>query len=188
MDKTKKAELIAALVTDKHSGFKEGDQAFLETASDARLEEFKAAAETNKTAAEAAVKLENDHRATAAKVTVLEGKLKVAEQAPTAEQWLAVAPPEIRTLLENQKAQEAELREGLIKELKTAGANTEEELKAMPTAQLQTLAKYAKVQAPDFSGRGIPQPRAAAANDLANYAPPNPYEPELKALRERTVN
>lgn len=188
MTKEAKAVLIAALTTDKYSGFKEGDVAFLEQATDVRLEEFKAAADANKAAADAATKNENDLRAAQAKLTVIEGKLKAAEATPTPEQWLAVAPPEIRTLLENQKAQENELREGLIKELKTAGANTEEELKAMPTAQLQTLAKYAKVVAPDFSGRGIPQQRAAAEGDLETYAPPNPYEPGLKALRDRTVN
>ena len=188
MDKTKKAELIAALVTCACSGFKDGDQAFLETATDVRLEEFKAAADGRKAANEAAAKNETDLRNATAKITVIKGKLKAAEAAPTAEQWMAQAPAEIRTLIENQKAQEGELREGLIKELKAANANTEDELKAMPTAQLQTLAKYAKVQAPDFSGRGMPQPRAAAANDLASYAPPDPYAAELKTLRERTVN
>lgn len=190
MTKEKKAELIAALVIDKHSGFKEGDVAFLENASDARLEEFKAAADANKTAAEAATKQENDLRAAQAKITVIESKLKVAEQAPTEEQWMASAPPGIKTLLENQKAQETALREGLIKELKVAGANTEEELKAMPTAQLQTLAKYAKVTVPDYSGMGTPVHRAAAeATDLKKFTPPDPYAADLKALQDkRSVN
>jgi len=186
MDKKVKAEIIAALVIDKHSGFKEGDVAFLETATDARLEEFKAAAQANKVAAEAATKQENDLRAAQAKLTVIESKLKAAEAVPTEEEWLGRAPAGIKALLEHQKAQETELREDLVKQLKAAGANTEEELKAMPTAQLQTLAKYAKVQTPDFSGRGIPAPRFA--QDDEDYTPPDPYEPALKALREKTVN
>lgn len=192
MEKKAKAELIAALVTDKHSGFKEGDEAFLETAADARLESFKAAAETNKAAAEKAAKDENDLRAAQAKLTVTEGKLKAAEQAPTEEQWIERAPAGVKTLLENQKVQETERREELVKMLKVAGANTEDELKAMPTAQLETLAKYAKVQQVDFSGRAIPVDRAAAsAEDDKQYDPPNPWEAGIKALQEAgkaTVN
>lgn len=188
MTKEKKAELIAALTTDKYSGFKEGDVAFLETASDARLEEFKAAAEANKAAAEKATKDEDDLRAAQAKITVIEGKLKTAEAAPTEEEWIKRAPAGVKTLLENQKAQEAEVRESLIKELKAAGANTEDELKAMGTEQLKTLAKYAKVAVPDFSGRAIPQHRAAEETDLKKYSPPDPYGPGLKALQDKAVN
>lgn len=186
MDKKVKAELIAALVTDKHSGFKEGDEATLETFADARLESFKAAAEANKAAAEKALKDENDLRAAQAKLTVTEGKLKAAEQAPTEEQWLERAPAGIKTLLENQKAQDVERRDELVKLLKVAGANTEDELKAMPTAQLETLAKYAKVEQVDFSGRGLPQERAAAsAEDDKQYDPPNPWAAGIKALQEQ---
>lgn len=182
MDKKAKAELIAALVTDKHSGFKEGDEPFLETASDARLDEFKAAAATNKTAAEAAVKNENDLRAAQAKLTVVETKLKTAEAAPTDAEWLDRAPAGIKTLLENQKAAEDELREGLIGKLKGLKANTEEELKAMPTAALKQLAAYAKVDQPvNYAGRGVAVPRDAQNAD--DYTPPDPYAPGIKALQ-----
>lgn len=184
MTKEKKAEIIAALVTDKHSGYKAGDETFLNAASDARLEEFKTAADANKLAAEAKIKTDNDLTAANAKVTVLEGKLKTAEQTPTEEEWLTKAPAGIKALLDHQKAQEAEEREALIKTLKAVGANTEDELKAMPTPQLKTLAAYAKVKTPDFSGRGIPIDRTAG--DAEDFTPPDSYAEGIKALRETT--
>jgi hypothetical protein len=185
MDKKVKAELIAGLVTDKHSGWKEGDEAFLETAADARLEEFKAAAAVNKTEAEAKVKSENALRAAEAKLTVIEGKLKAAEQAPTEDEWLAKAPGGIKTLLDRQKAQDTEEREGLIKQLKGLGANTEDELKAMGTPQLKTLAQYAKVKTIDFSARGVPRIVAAGAEE-EKFTPPDPYADGIKALQGQT--
>lgn len=188
-EKATRAELIAELVTDKFSGFKEGDETFLElpAVTDERLLEFKAAAETNKNAAAALAKSENDGRNTSARLKVAEEKLKVAEQKPTKEQWLEAAPAELKTLLDRQATAEAELRADLIGKLKTLGANTEDELKAMDIPQLQTLAKYAKVDAPqvDFSGRGAPRsPNAPADNN--DYAPPNPYEADLKVLQGQT--
>ena len=48
MEKTARAELIAALVTDKHSGFADGDEAILEAASDERLERFRSAADASR--------------------------------------------------------------------------------------------------------------------------------------------
>jgi hypothetical protein len=186
MTKEKRAELIAALVTDKYSGFKEGDEPFLETATDARLEEFKAAAETHKGDAETRTKLENDHRNAAAKLKVAEEKLKVAEEKPTKEQWLEAAPPEIKALLDRQAQQETEQRDALVKQLKGLGANTEDELKSMPIPQLQTLARYAKFEQPDFSGRGIPVPRDAGEKE--DFTPPDPYAAGIKALQSKTVN
>lgn len=183
MNKEQKAEVIAALVTDKHSGYREGDEPFLNALSDARLEEFKAAAAANKLAVEAKDKADDDLRAANAKVTVLEGKLKTAEQAPSEEEWLAKAPSGIKALLDHQKAQEAEEREGLIKTLKAVGANTEDELKAMLTPQLKTLAAYAKIKQPDFSGRGIPVDRTAG--EAEDFTPPDAYAAELKTLREK---
>lgn len=193
MDKKVKAELIAALVTDKHSGFKEGDEKYLEAFADDRLEEIRTAAAANKAEADAKVKAENDLRAAQARLTVIEGKLKTAEQAPTEEEWLQRAPTGIKTLLENQKAAEATERDTLITKLKVLKANTEEELKAMPTAQLKTLAAYAKVDSPvDYSGRGIPQRRDAAANEEEDFTPPDPYAAGIKNLQaaqgSKTVN
>lgn len=186
MDKVKRAELIAALVTDKHSGFKEGDEAFLEAVPDARLTELRTAAEARKADFDAHAKLENDARNMTARVKVVEEKLKVAEAKPTKEQWLENAPPEIKALLDKQAQQETEERDELIKKLKTLGANSEEELKAMPTPQLQTLAKYAKVQPVDFSGRGLPAQRnAATEDDEKEFAAPNPYEAGIKALQAK---
>jgi len=197
LDKTKRAELVAALITDQHSGFKEGDEAFLnlEAVSDARLEEFQTAAVNRKAAAEAAAKTETDHRAAAAKVTVLEGKLRDAEKPRTKEQILADlnSVPELKTLLDNQAAQEAAERETLIVELVKVGADTKEQLTAMSTGELKTLAKYAKVATPtpDFSGQGVPRRIATAASGDAKtaYAPPDPYAEPLEKMRAaKTVN
>lgn len=188
LDKTKKAELIAALVTDANSGFIEGDEAVLETFADDRLEAFQASSATRKTEAEAKTKLENEHRAAQARLKVAEDKLKIAEQPRTKEQVLAdvVLVPELKTLLDRQAAAEAEEREGLVKQLKGVGANTEDELKAMGIEQLKTLAKYAKVQAADFSGRGVAVPRTA--QNIDEFAPPDPYKPGLAAMRGEKVN
>lgn len=181
-----KAEMIAGLVTDKFSGFKEGDEAILETMSEARLEELRAAAETNKASAAAMTKLETDHRNTAARLKVAEEKLKESEKKPTKEQWIENAPAEIKTLLDRQATQEAEQKNELVTKLKGLGANTEDELKAMDLTALQTLAKYAKVDAPavDFSGRGAPR---VPSNNNDEFKAPNPYEEPLKALRAATA-
>lgn len=182
MTKEQRAELIAALVACEHSGFKEGDEPFLETASDARLEEFRTAGETRKTEAEAKAKLENDHRAVSARVKVLEEKLKTAEAKPTEEEWLAKAPDSIKTLLEKQKVADAEKRDTLVGQLKTAQSEyNEDELKAMDMPALERLSRIAKVAVKDFSGRGVPVHRAAA--DTADYAPPDSYKASIEAMR-----
>ena len=188
MTKEKKAEIIAALTIDPHSGFKAGDEKLLEAVSDVRLEELRAAADVRKADAEKAAKTEADLRAATGRLTVIEGKLKAAEEKPTAEQWLEKAPEEIRVLIEDQRAAEVEKRETLVAKLKGLGASTEEELKAMPTAQLETLAKYAKVDAPpSYAGRGMPVVRGAAGTkeDIEDFTPPNPYEADIKALQAR---
>lgn len=182
-EKVTRAELIAALVTDKYSGFKDGDEAILEAASDARLEEFRVASEAHKTSAGAFTKLETENRNVAARLKVAEERVKAADQGPTEEEWLAKAPPSIKTLLDARKAEEDAVRSSLVSSLKDLGANTEEELKSMSIPSLQTLAKYARVTVPDFSGRGVPAERNAAKNE--DYTPPNPYAAGIKALQEQ---
>ena len=190
MEKSTRAELIAELVTDRYSGFRDGDEAILEAASDARLEEFRTASENRKSQERSAARLETDLTNTSARLKVAEERLKTAEAGMTEEEWLAQAPPFFKTLLENHKAEEDATRASIISQLKDCGANTEEELRAMDTKQLKTLAAYARVEVPDFSGRGIPQERHASANAKENFTPPNPYEAGLKALRggSKTVN
>lgn len=183
MDKVKKAELIAALVTDANSGFKEGDESFLETASDERLLEFQTLAASRKVEAEAKKQAETDARNAAARLKVAEDKLKTATEAPTEEAWLANAPASIKTLIERQKAQDAEQRTLLVAKLKTAQSEyTEAELTAMDMPMLERLSRAIKVETPDFAGRGVPVPRGAG-NSTETFAPPDPYKAGLDAMR-----
>jgi hypothetical protein len=183
-----RAELIATLVTDKYSGFRDGDESILEAASDARLEEFRSASDAAKASANAAARLDTEHRNVSARLKVAEERLRTAEQEMSPEEFLLRAPAEFKTLIEGHKAEEAQLRAALISQLKDLGANTEEELKKSPTDQLKTLAKYARVEIPDFSGRGLPRERHASDNNNESYAPPDAYAAGLKALQERTAS
>lgn len=167
MTKEQKAAEIAALTSDKHSGYTDADVALLEGTSDEQLARFKANAAANKAKAEKAEKDGNDLVHATAKIGVLEGKVTALEAQPTDEQWLERAPAGIKTLLADQKRAEEEVREGLIKALKGVGTETEEQLKAMSTADLKTRAAYARVQAPDHSGRALPQMRAAEGGTVA---------------------
>jgi len=178
-----RAELIASLVTDKHSGFKDGDEAILETASDARLEEFRSAADANKAAGNTITKLETDNRNTSARLKVAEDRLKTAESPLSEEEFALRAPAGIKALLDQRKAEEDGLRAALISQLKDLGANTEDELKAKSTSDLQTLAAYARVEVPDFSGRGLPKSRFTPNSE--DYTPPDSYAEGLKALRAK---
>jgi hypothetical protein len=186
MEKSTRAELIAALVTDKYSGFKDGDESILETASDARLEEFRAAADAAKASVSTISKLETDNRNLGARLKVAEERLKTAEQAMSEDEFIAKAPPSIKALLDERKAEEDAVRSALVSCLKDLGANTEEELKKKSIPELQTLAKYARVEVPNFSGRGLPQDRYASSK--TTYAPPDPYAEGIKAMRAKTVN
>lgn len=201
MTKDKKAELIAALVSDERfSGFKEGDEPFLETASDARLEEFRSASDARKAADEKFTKLENEARNVTARLKIADEKLKGTEEAlkvasakPTKDQWLEQAPPEIKALLDAEEKRNVEHRSTLVAQLKAAQSEfTEDDLRAMEMSMLERLARTIKVEPTDYSARGIPQvPRAAGAKDDStdDYAPPNPYEAGIKALQSKaTVN
>jgi hypothetical protein len=180
MEKNVRAEVIAALVTDKYSGFKDGDEAILEACSDTRLEEFRASSESRKVEATAKARLETDHRNVGARLKIAEDRIKAAESELTEEEFLAKAPARFKTLIESAAAAEAATRASLVAQLKDLGANTEEELKKKSIDELKTLATYARVTVPDFSGRGMPAERHAAA---PSYAPPNPYAAGLKALQ-----
>lgn len=189
MEKQTRAEVIAALVTDRYSGFKDGDEAILEAASDARLEDFRAASDIARSAESGRNRLETDLRNVSARLKVSEDRIKTLEQPMTEEDFLQKAPASIKTLLEAKKAEEDALRSSLVSQLKDLGANTEEELKKKSIDELKVLASYARVEVPDFSGRGMPVERNA--QDKRNYAPPNSYEAGLKALQGKsgkTVN
>lgn len=182
MEKSTRAEVIAALVTDKYSGFKDGDEAILEAASDARLEDFRTASDAHKAAAGATARLETELRNTGARLKVAEDRLKASESEMTEEEFLQKAPATIKALVEGHKAEEAALKASLISQLKDLGANTEDDLKKKSVDELKTLASYARVNIPDFSGRGVATERT---NDgTKNYVPPDPYAAGIKALQE----
>jgi len=184
MEKSTKAEVIAALVTDKFSGFKDGDEQILEACSDARLEEFRASSEANKAQASALTRLEGDNRNTTARLRVAEEKLKASEQELDEDEFLRRAPASIKSLVENHKAAEAEEKASLVGLLKDCGGETEEVLNKKSITELRTLAKYARVDVPTFAGRGLP-PERHNNDEKKNYAPPKPYSLAMKAASEK---
>lgn len=183
MEKKTKAETIAALVTDKYSGFKDGDEAILEAASDARLDEFRAASDERRVLASDKSKLETDLTNTKARLTVAEERIKASEQSMSEEEFTARAPESIKALIADHKAEQDAKKAALVSALKSCGADSEEELKKKSIPELQTLAKYARVQVIDYSGRGLPQQRNA--EERQSYAPPDAYADGLKALRSK---
>jgi len=181
MEKTARAELIAALVTDRFSGFKDGDESVLESFSDARLEEFRGASEARKSEVNAKAKTDADNVSLSARLKVAEERIVKSEQPLSKDEFIAKAPPEYKELIENHKAQEDTLRAALIGKLKDLGQHTEEELKKKDTKELETLAGYARIEVVDFSGRGVPVPRSAEGR--VDYAPPDPYKSGLEAMK-----
>ena len=182
MEKSQRQELIAALVTDRYSGFKDGDESVLEACADARLEEFRAAADARKVEEARARSIDTELVKANARLKVTEEKLRTAEQNPSEEEWLAKAPARVKTLLDAQKAEEDAERSSIVSQLKDLGNHTEPELKGFPLEKLRELAAYARIQIPDFSGRGVAKERNAAAN-TTGYAPPDPYAAALASRR-----
>ncbi len=177
-----RAELIAALVTDKYSGFKDGDEAILEAASDARLDEFRAASETNRTKDATIVRMESEQRNTSARLKVAEDRVRASEQPMNDEEFIQRAPASIKSVLEARQAEETAIKNSLVSQLKDLGAQSEEELKKKTVDELKTLASYAQIKVLDFSGKGLPTNRTAET--AKTYAPPNSYDDGLKRLRE----
>ncbi|MCR4301806.1 MAG: hypothetical protein NUV51_09365 [Sulfuricaulis sp.] len=177
---TMKADKIKALIECPCTGFTAADVKALEGFDEARLDAFVAEGEGRK-------KLNDDLKAAAdaktaaeTKAAEAEAKLKAAaEHVPTEDEYLKSAPVSIRTLVEERKAQDAATKTALVAQLKSASVLTEEQLNAKPLDELRTLAAFAKVETPDFSGRGVPMPRNAGED----FVPPDPYEKGLKALR-----
>jgi hypothetical protein len=104
----------------------------------------------------------------------------------TEEDFIQKAPENIKSVLTELAAAEGAERAAIISQLKDLGADTEDALKKKTIDELKTLAKYARVEVPDFSGRGLPKERHASENKT--YAPPSPYAEGLKTLRSKTVN
>jgi hypothetical protein len=184
MEKATRAELIAALVTDKYSGFRNGDEAMLESASDVRLEEFRTASEANRTSATTLARMETDQRNTAARLKVAEERLVQAESTISDEDFIARLAPtsSIKELLESRAAEEKALHASLVSSLKNLGGESEEELKKKSVKDLQVLARYAGVKVLDFSGKGFPVTRSASEQQTS-YAPPDPYKDAIEKHR-----
>ena len=183
-EKSTRDELIAALVTDSYSGFKDGDEPILTGASDARLDEFRAAAEKNRATHATIARMESDQRQTAARLKVAEEKIVKLEQPMTDDDFVARLSPTspIKVMLESRAAEEKTLHASLVSSLKDLGGETEEQLKKRSIPELQTLAQYARVKVLDFSGRGLPVERSASAKTIT-YAPPDPYKDGLEKMR-----
>jgi hypothetical protein len=152
-DKTARAELIAALVTDRFSGFKDGDEPLLEACSDSRLEDFRTASEARKAEVGSHARLETEHRNVSARLKVAEDRIKAGEQTLSEEEFIERAPENIKLVLQEHKAAEDAFRASMISQLKDCGANTEEELKAKSTADLKTLSAYARIEVPSAAPR-----------------------------------
>jgi hypothetical protein len=78
----------------------------------------------------------------------------------TEAEWMAEAPPAIRSLVERSKAAEAKEKASLVEALKDNGVYTPEELATKEVPELQKLAALAGTKVAsdvDFGGRGIPR-------------------------------
>jgi hypothetical protein len=161
-----RAAKIKALTECPCSGFTAAHMKMLEAASDDQLTAFAERGAQIKAAQDAAV----------AKDTEI-ATLKAAQAAmPTAEELAA-----LKTLQAEKKAADDKLHAELVAGLKTAqSAYTEDELKALPLAQLEKLVQVAKV--PSFAGRGL---QGAEQKPEHTFTPPNPYAEGIKALQTK---
>lgn len=176
-DDMNKTERIAALAKNEHNPTKSVKA--LEALDD---NELKVLEEHCVKAAKAAADLKAAQDAAAA----LDVRLKAAEaQAIPAEELT-----ELRTLAAERKAQDAAAKATIVGQLKTAaqGVYGDEELNGMSLPALMKLAQVARVETPNYSGKGVPVPRNA--DNKSDFTPPDPYEAGIKALkaREETVN
>lgn len=186
-----KAERVAALLKNEHNPLK--DQKALEAATDDSLKALETHCENAATLKATADKIAADDKA---KADAEAAKLKAAEDAKkpeikslSEEDFMKMAPPSIKALIEDKKAEDAARKTGLIASLKVAQTvYSEDELKAMDMPQLSKIAQLADVKTPDFSGRGVPIQRAASETDV--YAnPPDGYALALAKQRvDKTVN
>ena len=104
----------------------------------------------------------------------------------TPKQWMAQAPPEVRSLVERSRAADAARKVTLVGQLKTAqSVYTEAQLATFEVPRLEEIAALvgARVPEPDFTGVGLP--RAAATG--AQGAPP-PIDMASRIANARNTN
>jgi hypothetical protein len=203
MSKDERAAAIKALTECPCSGFDTTHLKMLEAATDEQITAFAERGKTIK-AAQDAVKAAAAGECSTCKG---EGKMfgkecadcggtgktkepKAAEAKPmTAEEFLKVAPEEIRSLVARQKKADAAEKKGLVGALVAAqDAYSETDLQGMAVDELSKLARAVKVDAPDFSGRGVA--RSAEEADVFTN-PPNSYDLAIAARNgksEKAVN
>lgn len=177
------AERIRALIASAASHFADSDQAFLEALTDERLTQF----ETQAGIKPAAVA---QPAAAAAQPTVAAAAQPVQL---TEEQFMAMAPASIRGLVQAAQAADTAARVSLKRALVAAQSEySEAEIDAMPTAQMERLARACSVAstAPLSAGPLDLSIRAAAINGTPAGQPssvpvPDSYQLALEARRGR---
>lgn len=144
-----KKEKVDALITNSATQFAEADRAWLETMEEAQLDKLSPITNTEGT--------DNGQSTTVKKVKETPATEVVDEPkgnaAPvTADAYLAAAPAEIRSVLENGLKMHNARTDTLVKGLLANSRNTftEVELRAMSSDSLEKLAKVANI--PDYSG------------------------------------
>lgn len=213
MTKEVRTATIKTLIENKDSGFTKDDQPMLEAMTDARLEALEVTAKAGiKTLAGSkadAEKVISDKAtadaALAAHAGMLAAKKKKDEEVDepkTAELKAAKAAgfdtveeherdtfykknPEIKGLVDGEKARKTARKTELVT-LLSGGPLTDEQLKAKPLDELETLAKFAGIEERasnvDNTGRGFPVQRSAEEND-ARLNPPNGYDLAIAARK-----
>jgi hypothetical protein len=182
MSKEERAAAITALIACPCSGFTAAHSKMLEAATDEQVLAFKALGEQRKADQDkAAAELKTAQDAKAAAEQAAEGLRAAAAKPKTEDEYLKDAPESIRALVADKKAQDAKAKDELVAVLKVASnALTEEQLKAKSLDELKVLASFAKVEVPDYSGRGL---QGVAPKTEETYTPPNPYAEGLRVMQ-----
>lgn len=168
------ASRIKALIDCSKTPWTTDDQPYLESLSDERL----AALEAHRAALIAPV------AATATEPVQAAAATSETKTPQTADEFLAIAPQEIKDLVAQARAAETKKRDAAMATLRAAGVFgkdgspwTEDELKKQSTDMLEKIAavagaKTTSTDGVDFSLRGTP--RAASAADDEKAPPPAP--------------
>jgi Uncharacterized protein conserved in bacteria (DUF2213) len=151
-------EKVAALIACPKNTFTEADAPWLENVPEAHLDALIAAATKPEPVVEPVV-------------------AAAAPKPQTEEEFLALAPESIRTLVQRQKNADAKQKTELVAAMKGVQTEfSEAELAEMSIEQLSRLARLTKVEDTlDFSGRAFPRAAAKNENDVF-LNPPDPYK------------